>query len=151
MADKSAFTYAIYISASAELVWKALLDGEFTRQYWGRENVSDWKPGSHWEHRRTDATVAMLGEVLEADPPHHLVLSWADPKDKEQKSRHSRVTFEIEPMKNMVRLVVTHDLLEPEIAGKISQGWPRIFSSLKSLLETGRALDTWAKPLTSTN
>jgi uncharacterized protein YndB with AHSA1/START domain len=149
MADKSAFTYAIYISASPEMVWKALLDGEFTRQYWGRDNVSDWKPGSRWEHRRLDATVAILGEVLEADPPRHLVLSWGEPKDKDNKNRHSRVKFEIEPMADMVRLIVTHDRLEPEIAGKISQGWPRILSSLKSLLETGRPLDTWAVPVTT--
>jgi hypothetical protein len=27
----------------------------------------------------------------------------------------------------------------------ISQGWPRVLSSLKTLLETGRPLKTWAK------
>jgi hypothetical protein len=27
----------------------------------------------------------------------------------------------------------------------ISNGWPRVLSSLKSLLETGKALPTWAK------
>jgi uncharacterized protein YndB with AHSA1/START domain len=43
---KSTFVYVTYIAASPEKVWKALLDGEFTRQYWGHENVSDWKPGS---------------------------------------------------------------------------------------------------------
>jgi uncharacterized protein YndB with AHSA1/START domain len=63
---KSAFVYVIYIASSAETVWKALPDGEFTRQFWGHENVSDWKPGSAWEHRRADATrsVVMLGEVV---------------------------------------------------------------------------------------
>ena len=28
---------------------------------------------------------------------------------------------------------------------KISAGWPRVLSSLKSLLETGKPLPTWAK------
>jgi hypothetical protein len=46
----------------------------------------------------------------------------------------------------MVRLTITHDDLEPgsEMEREIAQGWPRVLSSLKSLLETGRALKTWA-------
>jgi uncharacterized protein YndB with AHSA1/START domain len=145
---KTTFVYVTYIATRPEVVWKALLDGEFTRQYWGHENVSDWQPGSTWEHRRNDAqrTVAILGEVLEARPPHRLVLSWADPQDRAYKDRHTRVTFDIEPVADMVRLTVTHDELEvgSEMQRKISQGWPRVLSSLKTLLETGRPLQTWA-------
>jgi len=145
---KSTFVYVTYIATQPEMVWKALLDGEFTRQYWGHENVSDWKPGSNWEHRRNDAsgTIGMLGEVLEARQPQRLVITWADPKDKSRKERHSRVTFEIEPVADMVRLTVTHDELESgsEMQRKVSQGWPRVLSSLKSLIETGRPLQTWA-------
>jgi uncharacterized protein YndB with AHSA1/START domain len=145
---KTTFVYVIYIAAQPEVVWKALLDGEFTRQYWGHENVSDWQPGSAWEHRRADAsrTVAILGEVLEARPPRRLVITWADPQDRARKERHTRVTFDIEPVASMVRLTVTHDELEAgsEMQRKISEGWPRVLSSLKSLLETGRPLQTWA-------
>ncbi len=145
---KSSFVYVIYIAAKPEIVWKALLDGEFTRQYWGHENVSDWKPGSGWEHRRGDAKgpVVLLGEVLEARAPRRLVITWADPRDKASKERHSRVTFEIETVADMVRLTVTHDELpaDSDMHDKISQGWPRVLSSLKSLLETGRPLQTWA-------
>jgi uncharacterized protein YndB with AHSA1/START domain len=145
---KTQFTYVIYIATTAETLWKALLDGEFTRQYWGHENVSDWQPGSTWEHRRADATrdVVILGEVVAASAPHHLVITWASPGDKGKRDRHSRVTFDIETVKEMVRLTVTHEDLEPdsEMLNKISLGWPRVLSSLKSLLETGRPLDTWA-------
>jgi uncharacterized protein YndB with AHSA1/START domain len=145
---KSTFVYVTYIAASADKVWKALLDGEFTRQYWGHDNVSDWKPGSEWEHRRADGTraVVLLGEVLEAAQPNRLVLTWANPEDKANRSRHSRVTFEIETVGDMVRLTVTHDELEKgsEMERNISRGWPRVLSSLKSLLETGKALNTWA-------
>jgi uncharacterized protein YndB with AHSA1/START domain len=145
---KATFIYVIYIAAQAETVWKALLDGEFTRQYWDHENVSDWRAGSNWEHRRTDATrsVAILGEVLEALSPRRLVLTWADPQDRGNKARHSRVTFEIENVDDMVRPTVTHDQLDAgsDMQRKVSQGWPRVLSSLKSLLETGRALKTWA-------
>ena len=145
---RDTFVYVTYIDAPPETVWKALLEPEFTRQYWGYENVSDWKKGSTWEHRKADEsrTLALLGDVLEADPPRRLVITWADPKDRGKAERHSRVTFEIEPLAGMVRLTVTHGELEPgsEMQRKISQGWPRVLSSLKSLLETGRPLKTWA-------
>lgn len=146
MADKSTFTYAIYISAKAETVWKALLDGEFTRQYWDHDNVSDWKPGSPWEHRSAngDKAVAILGEVVEAAPPHRLVLTWADPEHRSDRSRYSRVQFDIEEIADMVKLTITHEQLDPEMSRKITEGWPRVLSSLKSLLERGKALDTWA-------
>ena len=147
--SKSRFVYVIYISAKAEKVWKALLDGEMTRQYWGRENVSDWKPGSKWQHHRLDEarTVALVGEVVESVPPRRLVLTWADPADALDKAKHTRVTFEIEPVEDMVRLTVTHDELEAgsEMLQKITNGWPRVLSSLKSFLETGRPLNTWAE------
>jgi uncharacterized protein YndB with AHSA1/START domain len=145
---KSRFVYVIYIAAPPETVWKALLDGEFTRQYWGHENVSDWAPGSAWEHRRDDAshTVDILGEVLEARPPHRLVVTWANPPDRDQRDRHTRVTFDIEPVADMVRLTVTHDELPAgsDMERNITRGWPRVLSSLKSLIETGRPLQTWA-------
>jgi uncharacterized protein YndB with AHSA1/START domain len=148
VAPKSKFTYVTYIATTAETLWRALLDGEFTRQYWDRENVSDWQPGSEWEHRRADAAhaVVILGEVVAASAPNHLVITWADPRDRGKRERHSRVTFDIDTIGDMVRLTVTHDELEPgsDMERKISQGWPRVLSSLKSLLETGRPLNTWA-------
>ncbi|MFN8178006.1 MAG: SRPBCC family protein [bacterium] len=143
------FVYAIYIASDPKTVWKALLDGEFTRKYWEHDNVSDWKAGSPWEHRRIDSagTVDMTGRVVESDPPRRLVMTWALPKDKDKKEAHSRVTIEIEPIDEMVRLTVTHDQLEPgsDMLKGISSGWPRVLSSLKSLLETGKPLRTWAK------
>ena len=146
--DRGTFVYVTYIAARPEDVWKGLLDGEFTRQYWAHDNVSDWKKGSTWEHRRADEarTVDILGEVLEAEPPRRLVMTWAYPKDKGRRDRQSRVTFEIDRVADMVRLTVTHDELEAasEMHLKISEGWPRVLSSLKSLLETGRPLQTWA-------
>jgi uncharacterized protein YndB with AHSA1/START domain len=145
---KSSFVYVIYIAATVEKVWKGLLDGEFTRQYWNHDNVSDWRPGSPWEHRRDDAarTVDILGEVLESRPPHRLVISWATPDDKGRRDRHSRVALNLEQVADMVRLTVTHDELEAgsEMETKIASGWPRVLSSLKSLLETGKPLQTWA-------
>lgn len=142
------FVYVIYIDSTPEKVWNALIDGEVTRQYWAHENVSDWKPGSKWQHRRFDQTHTsdIVGEVIESAPPRHLVLTWAYPADASDKSKHCRVALDIEPVGKMVRLTVTHDDFKPgsDMLPKISNGWPRVLSSLKSLLETGRPLETWA-------
>ena len=138
------FAYVIYIDASPEKIWNALLDVEFTHEYWGGENISDWKVGSDWEHRRADdpGTVNMVGEVLVCEPPKQLVLSWAAPADKNDRARHTRVAITLEPVGAMVRLTVNHDEFEhaPEMLARISGGWPWVLSSLKSLLETGRPL-----------
>ena len=108
-------------------------------------NVSDWKPGSRWEHQRVDdaRTVDIVGKVVESTPPRRLVLTWARPKEAEDDSKHSRVTFDIEPHGDgLVRLTVTHEDLErdPKMLAGISGGWPKVLSNLKTLLETGRAL-----------
>ncbi len=146
--NNSQFVYAIYIAATPERVFAALTDGEFTRQYWEGENLSDWKPGSRWEHRRTDPsrTLGMEGKVIEFAPPRRLVLTWAAPADAANPAKHSRVTIELEPIADMVRVTVTHQELEPgsDMLRNISQGWPRVLSSMKSLLETGRPLPTWS-------
>jgi hypothetical protein len=53
----------------------------------------------------------------------------------------SRVTFDIEPFHEIVRLTVTHENLADDSALEaISAGWPAVMANLKSLLETGRVL-----------
>jgi DNA-binding transcriptional ArsR family regulator len=64
------YVYVTYIRASADQVWKALTDADLTARYWGHANVSDWQPGSSWEHQRADGSgaVDVVGRVLEAEP-----------------------------------------------------------------------------------
>ena len=83
----------------------------------------------------------MVGKVVEITPPSRLVLTWARPRDADDASKHSRVSFDIEPMGDtVVRLTVTHEDLDPQMLTGISGGWPRVLSNLKTLLETGHAL-----------
>jgi uncharacterized protein YndB with AHSA1/START domain len=142
--DKPQFVYVTYISTSPEKLWNALLDPKVTAQYWQHENLSDWKPGSKWEHRACDdkRTLRLVGKVIESSPPRRLVLTWAPQADAASEEKHSRVTFEIEPIGDLVRLTVTHDRLEPgsEMLQSIMKGWPKVLSSLKSLLVVGRPL-----------
>ncbi|MDQ6628364.1 MAG: SRPBCC family protein [Pseudomonadota bacterium] len=149
---KPDYVYVTYIATTPEKTWQALIDTDLTRKYWrdpvagcARTNVSDWKPGSRWEHRRADGSdiVDILGKVIESTPPRRLVFSWARPADAENQAKHSRVSFDIEPYgEKLVRLTVTHDDLEPDsdMLTSISGGWPKVLSNLKTFLETGRAL-----------
>src|SRR5690606_24137723 len=111
---------------------------------------SDWEPGSNWQHVRThdERRVDLVGKVLEISPPTRLVISWADPSEADNPASHSRVTFTIDPYDDMVRLTVSHEELKAGsgMAKGIQQGWPIVLSSLKSFLETGRAIDVFAKP-----
>ncbi|UXY15086.1 SRPBCC family protein [Chitiniphilus purpureus] len=142
---KPSFIYVIYIATTPEKLWEALLDPETTKRYWCRQcNVSDWQPGSRWEHRDYDhpERLNLVGSVLESDPPRRLVLSWADPEHADNPDKVSRVTFELKPHAHEVKLTVRHEELEadsPMLRG-ISDGWPAILSSLKTLLETGEPL-----------
>lgn len=144
--DKPDFVYVTYIATTPAKLWQALTDGEMTRQYWRHDNVSDWKPGSNWEHQATEGDDAgkpdIVGKVVEAVPPKRLVVTWARPREAADTAKHSRVTYEIEPVASAVRLVVTHDQLEadPDMARAVSGGWPMVLSNLKSFLETGRPM-----------
>jgi|SRR5215469_7266369 len=142
------FKYVTYIASTPQAVFRALLDGQLTRQYWKHTNESDWKPGSKWKHVADDGqgTVRVVGTVVEMIPNRRLVLTWAESDDAEDPKQHSQVTIDVEPVGGMVRVTVTHEELVPgsDMANKVANGWPRVLSSLKSLLETGHALDTWA-------
>ncbi len=54
---------------------------------------------------------------------------------------------------DMVKLTVLHEDLEKGGAMEqgVSRGWPIVLSSLKSWLETGEAIDIFAKPLDTDN
>lgn len=137
--------YTTFIRSTPKKTWDAITNPRFTRQYWGEmSNVSNWKRGSKWEHLNPDKEVWITGEVVESIPGEKLALTWADPDDLEDKSR---VTFEIEKMKGMVCLTVTHDKFKTDstMAGKVCKGWPLVLSSLKSFLETGKGLNAFCR------
>jgi len=135
------FVYVTYIAATPQNVWKALLEGELTRQYWKHEHVCDWQPGASWQLVADDGkrTVKHIGKVLECVPDQRLVLAWG--AVGEDPAKHSRVAIDIEPVDAMVRLTVTHEDLSADMQRRISKGWPLVLASLKSFLETGRPLN----------
>ena len=143
-AKKPKLVYTILIRSTPKHTWDAITKPEVTRQYWAEiANVSDWKKSSKWEHVTKDNEVWVTGEVVECAPPKRLVLTWADPDDLKDKSR---VTFELEKVEDLVCLTVTHDQFQAgsKMVDKVSWGWPRVLSSMKSFLETGKGLNIFA-------
>ena len=141
----SRFVYVTYIRTTPEKLWRALLDPEFTRQYWCEvTHESDWKPGSSWRMMAPDGRVTDSGEILEIEPNRRLALRWRNEFVPELRDEPAtRLTYELEPQGDMVKLTVIHESDEPgsKLIGMVSEGWPMILSSLKSLLETGESLE----------
>ncbi len=144
------FVYTIFIAARAEDVWNGLIDREMTKAYWGHYNESDWKQGSRWEHVRSDDSgkIDVVGKIIEMDPPSRMVWSWSLASDANEPAKISRVTYELSALGPDTKLIVTHSELEPEseMDGSVREGWSAVLSSLKTLLETGKALsdDQWS-------
>ena len=141
--EKPKFVYVVYIASTAEKVWQALTDPKMTEQYWfGYQISSDWKVGSRYTAGMAGAPPFDKGIVLECDPPRRLSYTWHPQYEAFLHERHSRVTFELVQLDSQVQLTVTHDEFDEgsKVFESISGGWPRVLSSLKSLLETGRGL-----------
>lgn len=104
------------------------------------------KAGSAWKHQDYDdpTIVDIVGQVVESSPPRCLVMTWAAPATAGNPAKTSRVTYQIEPYEDLVRLTVMHEDLEPdsEMLCGITSGWPAVLSSLKTFLETGKPMST---------
>ena len=142
----SSFVYVTYIRTTPEALWSALTGPDFMKKYWfGMVIETDWQPGSAWRMVFPDGRIADTGEVLEADPPRRIVLKWRNEFRPELTAEgYARCVMELEPIPDAVKLTITHsiDRAESKLIGAVSNGWPRILSNLKSLLETGQVILT---------
>jgi uncharacterized protein YndB with AHSA1/START domain/DNA-binding transcriptional ArsR family regulator len=155
--EKPSFVYTTYIQTTPERLWKALTEPAFTERYWATAFHSDWKPGATMTWHTRGLRIADPEQVVVESEPyrrlsyrwHTFTPEWAesldltdDARDRLAAEPRSKVTFEIEPLGEQVKLTVIHDDLEPGgITGSLtSQGWPRVLANLKTLLETGDTL-----------
>jgi len=142
---RSTFVYVTYIRTTPERLWSALTDDvEFMKQYWfGVHCQSQWTAGSSWRMVSGEGQILDAGEIVEAEPPRRLVIRWQHQKRPELKAEgDSYCTMELAPSGATVKLSITHSIeREPsKLIAAVSDGWPKIISNLKSLLETGSAV-----------
>src|SRR5258708_20061337 len=122
------FVYVTYIRTTPEKLWAALIQPEFTRQYWmGCVEESDWKPGAPWQLKAPDGRITDSGKVVEIDPPRRLVLSWRNELMPEMRAEgYSRAMFELENRGDTVKLTVTHEIDKSgsNLINTVSRRWP---------------------------
>jgi len=132
--------YEIYIAATPDEIWQAITDSSFTKRYYYDNTVeSDWQAGSRLTYHNPDGSVAIEGEVVEAEPPKRLVHTLSFPGTGD---RRSRVTWQIEPRGGSSLLTLVHDDFDGETTTfkSVAHGWIPVLSGLKTLLETGEPL-----------
>jgi uncharacterized protein YndB with AHSA1/START domain/DNA-binding transcriptional ArsR family regulator len=152
------FVYWTYIRTTPEQLWRALTEPAFTLRYWGIGLRSEWKVGSpillQWGPDEEFRDIEQI--VLESDPyrrlsyrwhnyqrEHAEMFGWSEERFAELVQEPlSKVTFDIEPFGETVKLTVVHDdfVRDSEMLKGVRDGWPAILSGLKTLLETGETL-----------
>ena len=166
--EQTAFVYTTYIQETLERVWQGLTDPALMKRYWRHQTAgpktfhSAWKKGSAYEMAHDDVGLVVADPdqvVLESHPPRRLAYSWhtitpewaaAVGMDEAtaaawRAEARSKVAFDIEDVGHgVVKLTVTHDGFAPgsAVLPAISEGWPAVLASLKTLLETGSSLRT---------
>jgi uncharacterized protein YndB with AHSA1/START domain len=134
--------YSIFIKASPEQIWQALTDGDQTMRYFYGARVENYTvPGGNYRFAGPDGKTMVHGTVLEVDPPRKLVTTFVS--DYVDGAPETTVTYQIDPVGDACKLSLVHEGL---IAGDkqtegVQSGWTMIFSSLKSMLETGEPLN----------
>jgi uncharacterized protein YndB with AHSA1/START domain/DNA-binding transcriptional ArsR family regulator len=129
--------YSIFINASPERIWQAITSGDDTVQYYyGTRVSSDWQPGSPLRYDYPDGTPAADGEVLAADPPKRLEMTFRALWDPELAAEgHVRQLWELEEADGATKLTVTSFALTPKLAASYTGGMVFIVSGMKSHLE----------------
>jgi uncharacterized protein YndB with AHSA1/START domain len=140
--------YQTFIKGSAEQVWEALVNPEFTKEYFHAQRFeSALEPGAPYRMVSPIGVGSVEGTVEEVDRPRRLVMTWRvlyDPAMSEEPP--SRVEWELHDHGDGVTKVVTihRDLgLSPLTSGSVGDGWNWVLGSLKSFVETGSGLARW--------
>jgi uncharacterized protein YndB with AHSA1/START domain len=144
--SKPTFVYVTYIATTPEKIWNVLTDANATPAFWGGVTVAfEQRVGAPLTMKRGDATM-VNGEITVCDPPHRLAYTFHAEQPEVRHEQASRVSIEIESVPGQVKLTILHEGFaeDSKVIGMISQGWPRIMSSLKSLMETGKVLAPFA-------
>jgi uncharacterized protein YndB with AHSA1/START domain len=160
----STFSYQIFVKASAEAVWDALVDPEQGGKYgYGGRPEYDLRAGGSYKHYATEEMkqhgmpdVVVEGDVLEVDAPRKLVQTWRAnfaPDIAGEPAGKVTITTEdahplMVPKGGVTRVTLTHELDgAPKTAAIISGeeadaggGWAFVLSDLKTYLESGISL-----------
>lgn len=154
--------YRIFIRTTPQAIWDAITKPDFTERWgYGLRDDYELRPGGAYRGLANEGMKAMGmsgvivdGEVIEADPPRKLVITWRMAVDPSMRAEgFTKLTYEIEEGREGVsRLSVIHDVAgTPGHAAMIAgdkqgpgagAGWTWILSDLKTFLENGTSMTT---------
>ena len=140
MVEQAPMKFVFYIAAPAEKVWEGFVSPESNRVlFMGAELEADLRPGGamNWVGAGPDGkrVTFVRGEVIKVEPPKLLQYTFAMGPAKP-----SRVTVELTQESEATQVVVTHDRWaeDEKTYAATADGWPRILSRMKTLIETGK-------------
>ena len=137
------YEYTIYIRTTPQALWAALTDSVTERSWWSDTRVvSDFRSGSPLAFVR-NGQEDVLGEIMESEAPERLAHTFRVARIGPMHDEGVLlVTFEIKQNGPSTMLKVMQQGFPENSAVRrgISQGWPAILSSLKSMLEGGEPL-----------
>ena len=138
---KPSLVFTFYIAAPIEKVWNGFVSKETNRTiFMGADFEVDLKPGGAmtWSGPGKDGQRMryVTGEVIRAEPPRRFEYKFG----MGDGAVMSRVTIALTQETEAVKVVVTNDDWADEDPAYLqnADGWPRILSRLKTLLETGK-------------
>ena len=133
--------FTFYIAAPIEKVWNGFVSKEANQTiFMGADFHVDLEPGGvmTWSGPGSDGKPIryVTGTVLSVEAPKRLQYKFG----MGDGAVMSRVTVELTPETEAVKVVVTNDEWADDDPAyeKNAEGWPRILSRLKTLLETGK-------------
>jgi len=152
LSEDATLTLERLLPGSIDRVWAYLTESDLRRQ-WMASGVMDMRVGGAvelvWRNdelsRRGGGKPEEFGEehrleseITELDPPHRLSISWGDT---------GAVTFELEPVGDMVRFTVTHRRIpDRSTMLNVSAGWHAHLDVLAARIageEPGPFWDHW--------
>jgi uncharacterized protein YndB with AHSA1/START domain len=137
--------YQIFIKATPEAVWDAIIEPSWTRRYFhGTAFDSPPVKGEPYRTNMGDGRPAVDGVIEELDPPNRLVMTWHVLYDAAMSEEPpSRVEWIVEPMgEGLTRLRLEHGDLafSPLTWANVKDGWVYVLDGLKTVIETGESL-----------
>jgi DNA-binding transcriptional ArsR family regulator/uncharacterized protein YndB with AHSA1/START domain len=136
--QKPDFVLETFIRATPEKIWEALTKGEMSRHYYiaGAAIKGTIASGNAYEYLTPDGNVMLSGEIIEANPHSRLEMTFVPGWGSKAASRN---VYEIAQQGELSKLTIIHFGLHAGQEG-VREGWAKIAASLKSFLETGKAL-----------
>jgi uncharacterized protein YndB with AHSA1/START domain len=141
MAERAPLHFVFYFAAPPEKVWDGFVSVESNRiLFMGAELETNLKPGGpmNWVGGGPDGQriVFVHGEVLQAERARLLQYTFAIG----DANPLSRVTIELVAETEATKVTLTHDRWaeDDKTYESTADGWPRILSRLKTLIETGK-------------